>query len=386
MADRGRGQGSLYKPHGKKIGTDAEGQPIYEWHSKKWHCAFWHNGRHIRMSTGEEVKQKAEAFLRKQMTNVSEGKQPLSDIKKITYETLRDGLYADYRMNKQKSMVKDKAGNQYLTQVKPLDEFFANHKASSITTAAIKKFILQEQTAGKADATINRSLSALKRMFNIAVEAGQLQVVPYIPMLEEAQPRQGFLEPHEFDELRDCLPDYLKALATVAYFEGCRRGELLKLEWSDVDLKAGKMTLRHTKNGKPRPIRLTPQSIAWLQLQSRGGQFVFGGKEPIGDFRKAWAKAVKKARLPKTLFHDLRRSGARNMVRSGVPESVAMTKTGHLTRSVFDRYNISSERDQELASQQVDAYYQRQMEEAAERARIAAEQAALEASGVLGVQ
>ena len=61
-----------------------------------------------------------------------------------------------------------------------------------------------------------------------------------------------------------------------------------------------------------------------------------------------------------------------------------MTKTGHLTRSVFDRYKISSERDQELASQQLDAYYQRQMEEAAERARLAHELAALEVS--LGIQ
>ena len=75
---------------------------------------------------------------------------------------------------------------------------------------------------------------------------------------------------------------------------------------------------------------------------------------PLGDFKRAWATALEKAGLTHEekvadgtvatvndrCFHDLRRTAARNLVRSGVREGAAMAITGHRTRAVFDRYAI----------------------------------------------
>ena len=281
---------------------------------------------------------------------------------RLKYEQMRDALYADYQSNKRRWLRFDKDGQPYVCGVTHLDHFFSGFRAPAITTARAREFAVKRQADGASNATINRELALLRRMFSLAVEDGTLRTAPRFSMLKEAAPRRGFLEHGDFQKLRQELPEYLRAIATMAYYTGMRRGEILKIRWNSVDSKNGELSLDPgmTKNDEPRSIPLFGELRDMLKIEREKNplsEFVFMRHgQRVGSFYKAWKSACTRAGLEGHLFHDFRRTGVRNLIRAGVPERVAMAISGHKTRAVFERYNIVSGRDLKEAGNKLESY------------------------------
>ena len=328
-----------------------------------WYIQYYWNARDYQESSRSTGKAETEALLRKRLTDIHAGQFRGVRPERTTFDDLASDLIADYRLHKRRTL-----RDAEIRIRKHLRPFFGHMRAVEFTTTHFHSYIEARRVYGAADGTIAQELALLKRMFSLARRTTPAKVaeVPYIPIPRQDIPRKGFLEHEDYRRLRDALPDFLKGVFVMGYFTGMRRGEIVSLQWEQVDLLDRKIRLEgaQTKTGEARVIPLVEELYELLVMQRKRRDaecpdcpFVFFRRSrKIGDFRKTWDTTCREAGVEGLLFHDLRRTGVRNLVRAGVPERVAMAISGHKTRSVFDRYNIVSERDVVEAAAKLETY------------------------------
>jgi len=283
---------------------------------------------------------------------------PVPDGTPLTFDILAQAYLEDYALQRYRTM------NTARGRVEHLRGFFGGWAAEAITADRVRSYQLHRRKEGAEAATINRETSAMNRMFQLAVCRGLLARVPLFPKrLEENPPREGFFEHDEYLKVRVHLPDAFQDVLDFAYYSGWRRNEILGLTWGEVDLPGGIIRLppRRSKTRTGRVLPISPPLLAVLtrRLQSRqpGNPHVFyRDGVPVRAWRTALRDACRKARVPHRLLHDCRRTAARNLIRAGVPERIAMLLTGHKTRAVFDRYNIVNEQELLTAGERLAAY------------------------------
>jgi integrase len=356
-----------------------------------WWIQYCKDGRVCRESSKRDGRpgnlSDAADLLKRRIKEIGSGTFGGPRIDRIKVGELLDDLLLDYKMNNAKSY-KDFAEPIVRLHLRPA---FGHLRASRLTTTLVNAYRDQRLESEAAPATVNREMALLRRALNLGRRQTppKVLVAPYIPMLTEDNIRTGFYEHDEFLALRAAIEEAVRPVLTFAYYTGCRRGEILSLRWPQVELHNRVVVLEPgtTKNGQGRILPLAEggelYKVLAMQKAIRDQQcpdcpWVFfrvrnGAGEPIREFRAAWEAAAKAVGLVDEtgevnhLFHDFRRTGVRNLIRAGVQEAVAMRISGHKTRSVFDRYNIVSDRDLHDAARRLEGYVSRKTAETEEK-------------------
>ena len=337
------GQGSIYQRNG--------------W----WWCNYSVDGVRRRQPCKTRDRDEALAFLHRKQGKVASGELLTPD--RVRISDLFALLLEDYSVRG--------VAQTYIAGLKIksiLNPKLGDIRAAKLTTSQVKEYIrvrLKDVKSG----TVNRELGLLHRAYQLGYQHDPPLVarVPFFPKLTEGEPRKGFLKPDVYRKLLFELPEELRLLFVIAYHVGLRRGALLRIKWSQIDLAASCIWMEGKKaNRKPEPVAVPiyGDMAKFIEMQPRATEYLFArGAKPIKDFRESWDLACQRAGVPDLLFHDLRRTAVRNLRRAGVAEAVIMKITGHRTRSVFDRYNITDQTDTQEAGRIAGEFLAKEHEE-----------------------
>src|SRR5438128_3973619 len=304
-----------------------------------WCVGFVVNGRRVRETVGPN-KRIAERVLSLRMTQVLEnryfppnrqlGRMPFKDFAQMYLE--REGpLLKAIRTER----------NRVLAWARE----FGNRPLGQITRTEIEAW-RREKMARCRPATINRDLSRLRHMLNLAVEWELLEESPMQGMkfLRENNARTRYLSVGECHRLIDsCMAPHIRAIVTVALHTGMRLGEILNLRWQDLDFSSGFILVRDSKNGQARPVpmhsMISTLLRSWPRLSNQDIVFtsvLTGGR--IVDIRAGFLNACKRAGLTDLHFHDLRHTFASQFVMSGASLFALQEILGHKSITNSQRY------------------------------------------------
>lgn len=316
--------------------------------------------RPVPEANSQREAEKAEAIFKAQLLR---GKYDLADRKG---EMLFKDLVKEYEAYAETNK---KSWKSEQCRVDKLQAYFGSKKLREITPISIEKYRMERRQAPKerqkkqkdgkppvlpklvTNASINREVSILRKMFSIAVENGWIDKNPCLagkvkPLREDSR-KERFLEPTEEKKLlAECKGEsaYLKPILICALHTGMRKSEILNLRWTYIDLDQGYITVTKTKSGKDRNIPISPTlKRELLKLkQSSASEFVFANPitgQPYFDVKRVYANILKKAGVSGLRFHDLRHTAATRMVASGIDLIVVQDILGHACISTTMRYS-----------------------------------------------
>jgi len=242
-----------------------------------------------------------------------------------------------------------------------LVEFFKGYKCSKVSLWLIEKYKKKRKDMGLKARTINIELAALRHMFNKALEWKLLKINPIqgIKLLRQEVREVKVISSNEFQKLYESAIDHFRPILLFAYFTGCRRSEIRKLRWENVDLNSGYVLIVDTKNLEERTIDLNDLLIKDKKYSNSEYVFTYKGK-PYGNeyaWRNTWLTTLKRSGIKKCTFHDLRHSFVSNLiVNERVDFETVMSLSGHKTLSMLKRYTHTNRKVKKEAVKKLEKY------------------------------
>lgn len=308
----------------------------------KWYCRFSIKGKRQHLlcagaTTEKEALEIENAFKYKLQQQLN-GIIP-KELKNVYFKRLKE-LYIIHARNNHK---KFKNQIYYLNN---LERYFNNGKpVNSIKPSDIEKF-KEYLKNGKnlKNSSINRYLEILSKMFNLAIDNGELTENPVSKAgtLKEDNITIRFLTIEEEKRLFRSIDEFapfLRPIVTTALQTGMRRGEIFNLRWFDI--KNEYLELLETKSGHMRQVPISTKLKEVLDSIPKTSEYVFPNpktKMPYTDIKKSWHKVLKNAGIENFRFHDLRHTVATRMVENGYEIPVIMAILGHRNIQTTMRY------------------------------------------------
>jgi integrase len=334
----------------------------------------YRRGQKIRLGdvgtlTPDEARERAQKVL----GNVAHGRPPLQGIQGTRAgNTLGAFIESSYQPYLQATRPNGAAAT--VKRLQGRFDALSGLDISAITSGDLERWKAEKLAAGASPATVQRDLMPLSGVFRYAKK---LRLVTDNPVADVDKPRLDstgmlrYLTPVEETRLRDELHkrdqqviaarqsgnrwreqrgksplpqlehygDALTPAVLVSLNTGLRLGELLKLQWSDIDFDARTLTVRGgtAKSGKTRHIPMNEEAFAVLLhwRPNSGTTSVYGIKT---SFKKSFAKILESAQISEFRWHDLRHTFASKLAQRGVPLNTIRDLLGHGSLTMTLRY------------------------------------------------
>jgi len=318
-----------------------------------WYIDFRFKGKRVRESIGPSRKI-AEAVIAKRRVEIMENK--FLDVRK-ELAPLEFHAFAVEYIAWAKAIKKPSSYRENVYQMRRLEKEFGGKNIQEITAWQIEKWKSRRKESLKATgkekgeakvgpACVNGEIALLKHMFSKAIEWGKVKENPArtVKLLKGEKQRKRFLSPEEAEIFLSNCVDHLRSVATVVLNTGMRKGEILGLKWSHVNLDRGVITLTDTKNSEERDIPMNQTAKATLTELSKiphQGDYVFSDQDGkrFTSLQHSFDRAKKKSGIEDFHFHDLRHTFASNLVMGGVDIMTVKELLGHKTLSMTLRYS-----------------------------------------------